>query len=128
MTLKELYKIADYKDSHGMLFHGDCLEIMKNIEDESIDMILCDLPYGTSACKWDSVIPFEPLWEQYSRIIKPFGAIVLFGSEPFSSALRLSNLDMYKYDWKWEKPNYAKSLIRKINLHQNVGKCFMKRP
>ena len=65
MTLKELYKISDYKDSHGMLFHGDCLEIMKNIEDESIDMILCDLPYGTSACKWDSVIPFEPLWEQY---------------------------------------------------------------
>ena len=110
MTLKELYKTADYKDSHGMLFHGDCLEIMKNIEDESIDMILCDLPYGTSACKWDSVIPFEPLWEQYSRIIKPFGAIVLFGSEPFSSALRLSNLDMYKYDWKWEKPNGANFL------------------
>lgn len=62
MTLKELYKTADYKDSHGMLFHGDCLEIMKNIEDESIDMILCDLPYGTSACKWDSVIPFEPFY------------------------------------------------------------------
>lgn len=123
MTLKELYKIADYKDSHGMLFHGDCLEIMKNIEDESIDMILCDLPYGTSACKWDSVIPFEPLWEQYSRIIKPFGAIVLFGSEPFSSALRLSNLDMYKYDWKWEKPNGANFLNFKYQpakVHEDI--------
>ena len=123
MTLKELYKTADYKDSHGMLFHGDCLEIMKNIEDESIDMILCDLPYGTSACKWDSVIPFEPLWEQYSRIIKPFGAIVLFGSEPFSSSLRLSNLDMYKYDWKWEKPNGANFLNFKYQpakVHEDI--------
>lgn len=123
MTLKELYKTADYKDSHGMLFHGDCLEIMKDIEDESIDMILCDLPYGTSACKWDSVIPFEPLWEQYSRIIKPFGAIVLFGSEPFSSALRLSNLDMYKYDWKWEKPNGANFLNFKYQpakVHEDI--------
>ena len=123
MTLKELYKTADYKDSHGMLFHGDCLEIMKNIEDESIDMILCDLPYGTSACKWDSVIPFEPLWEQYSRIIKPFGAVVLFGSEPFSSALRLSNLDMYKYDWKWEKPNGANFLNFKYQpakVHEDI--------
>lgn len=123
MTLKELYKIADYKDYHVMLFHGDCLEIMKNIEDESIDMILCDLPYGTSACKWDSVIPFEPLWEQYSRIIKPFGAIVLFGSEPFSSALRLSNLDMYKYDWKWEKPNGANFLNFKYQpakVHEDI--------
>ena len=76
---------------------------MKRIEDKSIDMILCDLPYGTTACKWDTIIPFEPLWEQYERIIKDNGAIVLFGSEPFSSNLRLSNLNKYKYDWKWEK-------------------------
>lgn len=66
-------------------------------------MILCDLPYGTTQCSWDSVIPFEPLWEQYKRIIKPSGVICLFGSEPFSSALRLSNIKMYKYDWIWEK-------------------------
>ena len=71
---------------------GDCLEVMKTIEDNSIDAIICDLPYGTTACKWDSVIPFEPLWEQYKRIIKDNGAIVLFGSEPFSSALRMSNI------------------------------------
>ena len=82
---------------------GDCLELMKEIPDRSIDMILCDLPYGTTACKWDSVIPFEPLWEQYKRIIKDNGAIVLFGSEPFSTELRHSNLKMYKYDWIWDK-------------------------
>lgn len=76
---------------------------MKNIDDKSVDMILCDLPYGTTQCKWDTIIPFEPLWEQYNRIIKDNGAIVLFGSEPFSSTLRLSNLKYYKYDWIWDK-------------------------
>ena len=80
------------------LMQGDCLEKMKDIPDGSIDMILCDLPYGTTACKWDVVIPFEPLWEQYKRIIKDNGAIVLFGSEPSSSALRMSNIKMYRYD------------------------------
>ena len=85
------------------LIHGDCLEKMKDIPDKSIDMILCDLPYGTTACKWDVVIPFEPLWEQYKRIIKDRGAIALFGSEPFSSYLRMSNIKQYKYDWVWEK-------------------------
>ena len=82
---------------------GDCIELMKDIPDGSIDMILCDLPYGTTACKWDTVIPFEPLWEQYNRIIKDNGAICLFGSEPFSSYLRMSNIKNYKYDWKWDK-------------------------
>lgn len=82
---------------------GDCLELMKDIPDGSVDMILCDLPYGTTACKWDTVIPFEPLWEQYNRIIKDNGAIVLFGSEPFSTMLRHSNLKIYKYDWVWNK-------------------------
>ena len=85
------------------LIQGNCLEKMKDIPDGSIDMILCDLPYGTTKCKWDSVIPFEPMWEQLKRIIKPNGAIVLFGTEPFSSKLRLSNLRMYKYDWVWKK-------------------------
>lgn len=86
------------------LILGDCIEKMKDIPDKSIDMILCDLPYGTTACKWDVVIPFEPLWEQYKRIIKDRGAIVLFGSEPFSSYLRMSNIKQYKYDWVWNKP------------------------
>ena len=85
------------------LIHGDCLVEMATIADESVDMILCDLPYGTTACKWDSIIPFEPLWSHYKRVIKDRGAIVLFGDEPFSSHLRVSNLAMYKYDWYWRK-------------------------
>lgn len=92
----------------------DCLKGMKYIEDRSIDMILCDLPYGTTACKWDTVIPFEPLWEQYKRIIKEHGAIVLFGSEPFSSNLRMSNLKMFKYDWIWDKKKGGNPLLSKI--------------
>ena len=82
---------------------GDCLELMQEIDDKSIDLILCDLPYGTTACSWDNVIPFDKLWEQYNRIIKDRGNIVLFGQEPFSSICRISNLDMYRYDWIWEK-------------------------
>ncbi|MDN7060900.1 site-specific DNA-methyltransferase [Lactiplantibacillus plantarum] len=85
------------------LQQGDCLELMKGIPDGSIDMILCDLPYGTTANKWDIVIPFDKLWEQYRRIIKNNGAIALFGQEPFSSRLRLSNDKMYRYDFVWEK-------------------------
>ena len=89
--------------SGSALFQGDCLDIMPLIPDKSIDMILCDLPYGTTACKWDVVIPFEPLWEQYERIIKDNGVIALFGSEPFSTKLRMSNFKLYRYDWYWEK-------------------------
>ena len=85
------------------LMQGDCLERMKEIPNGSVDMVLTDPPYGTTACKWDSIIPLEPMWEQLKRVIKPNGAIVLFGSEPFSSALRMSNIKQYKYDWKWDK-------------------------
>ena len=85
------------------LLHGDCLELMKSIPDGSIDAIITDPPYGITACKWDLVIPFDLMWEQLNRIIKPNGAIVLFGSEPFSSALRMSNIKNYRYDWKWIK-------------------------
>jgi len=85
------------------LVNGDCLEEMKAIPDCSVDMILCDLPYGITRNKWDTVIPFEPLWQQYTRIIKEHGAIILFGQEPFASHLRLSNESMYRYDWTWVK-------------------------
>ncbi len=105
------------------LLKGDCLELMKDIPDKSIDMILCDLPYGTTACKWDVVIPFEPLWEQYNRIIKDNGAIVLFGSEPFSSKLRFSNLKKYKYDWVWNKKNSGTGLLAKyqpLKVTENI--------
>ena len=87
------------------LLHGDCLELMKEIPDGSIDLILCDLPYGTTDCKWDSVIPFEPLWEMYNRIIKDNGAIVLFSAQPFTTALIESNLKRYRYNWYWKKNN-----------------------
>lgn len=89
--------------NNSTLYLGDCLEVMKIIPDKSIDMILCDLPYGTTACKWDVIIPFEPLWEQYNRIIKDKCAIVLFGSEPFTSIMITSNIDGYKYNWDWNK-------------------------
>ncbi len=85
------------------LMLGDCLERMKEIPDGSVDMILADPPYGTTACKWDSVIPFDEMWLRLNKLIKPNGAIVLFGSEPFSSALRMSNIKQYKYDWIWDK-------------------------
>ena len=85
------------------LIQGDCLEKMKNIPDGSIDLILCDLPYGTTACKWDVVIPFESLWGQYKRIIKENGAIVLFGNQPFTTLLIASNLEGFKYCWQWDK-------------------------
>ena len=85
------------------LMQGECLEKMKDIPDGSIDMILCDLPYGTTKCKWDVVIPFDKLWEHYKRICKQSAAIVLFGQEPFTSFLRVSNIKNWKYDWYWEK-------------------------
>ena len=106
------------------IYLGNCLNLMPEIKTGSIDMILCDLPYGTTACKWDTIIPFEPLWEQYKRIIKPNGAIVLFGSEPFSSALRMSNIKNYKYDWIWEKNKAGNfSLARKnpMKYHENIS-------
>jgi DNA modification methylase len=95
---------------------GDCLEVMNGIDNKSVDMILCDLPYGTTACKWDVIIPFDSLWKHYKRIIKDKGAIVLFGTEPFSSYLRLSNLSWYKYDlyWKKEKPTNFFQLKRRF--------------
>jgi site-specific DNA-methyltransferase (adenine-specific) len=87
----------------NQLYHGDCLDIMPQLESNSIDMILCDLPYGTTACKWDSVIDLTKLWDEYKRLIKDNGVICLFGQEPFSSVLRTSNLEMYRYDWIWQK-------------------------
>jgi len=87
-----------------ILKQGDCLELMKEIEDKSVNLILADLPFGTTQCKWDTIIPFEPLWEQYERIIKDTGAIVLFGCQPFTSALVMSNTKIFKYDWVWRKP------------------------
>ena len=104
---------------------------MKDIPSKSIDMILCDLPYGTTACKWDTIIPFEPLWEQYKRIIKDNGAIVLTASQPFTSALVMSNIKMFKYEWIWEKERPTNIfLMRKQcgKVHENVLVFYKKQP
>ena len=101
-----------------IIYNEDCLEGMKKLPDKSIDMILCDLPYGSTSCTWDTLIPFESLWEQYNRIIKDNGAIVLFGTEPFSSQLRLSNLKMYKYDWIWHKSKCGSAFTSKYRPQQ----------
>lgn len=85
------------------LLFGDCLDVLKSVESGSVDMVLADLPYGTTACKWDSVIPFEPLWAELNRVTKPNAAMVMFGSEPFSTALRAGNIKAFKYDWVWYK-------------------------
>lgn len=109
--------------SGSALFQGDCLDIMPLIPDNSIDMVLCDLPYGTTACKWDNIIPFEPLWEQYKRIIKDNGAIVLFGSQPFTSILINSNLKMFKYCWIWDKiraSNFFAAKFQPLNNTEDI--------
>lgn len=104
------------------LIQGDCLEVMAKAKGP-VDAIICDLPYGTTACKWDTVIPFEPLWAHYKRVIKPNGAIVLFGSQPFTSALVMSNPKMFKYEWIWEKnkgSNFAAVKFQPMKEHEEV--------
>ena len=110
---------------------GDCLELMKNIESASVDAIITDPPYGTTACKWDSVIDFDLMWVQLNRIIKPNGAIVLFGSEPFSSALRMSNIKNYRYDWIWSKSNPANIALANrmpLKYHEVISVFYKKQP
>ena len=105
------------------LILGDCLEVMPTLPDKSVDMILCDLPYGTTACKWDVVIPFEPLWKEYKRLIKDNGAIVLTASQPFTSALVMSNPKRFKYSLIWDKVNASSGLhakIQPLRSHEDI--------
>ena len=116
--------MSDIKTNNVWLMKGDCLERMKEVESGSVDLILTDPPYGTTACKWDSVIPLDEMWEQLKRIIKPSGAVVLFGAEPFSSILRSSNLKMFKYDWVWVKTktqHFAQAPYRPMTEHEIVS-------
>jgi len=115
------------------LIQGDCLEQMDKLiaEGVKVDAIITDPPYGTTACKWDSVIPFEPMWERLNKLIKDNGAIVLFGSEPFSSALRMSNIKDYRYDWIWEKSHptgFALSKKRPLKYHENLSVYYTSQP
>jgi site-specific DNA-methyltransferase (adenine-specific) len=107
------------------LLHGDCLELMQDIPDKSIDAIITDPPYGTTACKWDAVIPFEPMWKELNRIIKDNGAIVLFGSQPFTSALVMSNPKMFKYEWIWDKVKPSGFQIAKYRPMTNHEHCVV---
>lgn len=113
------------------LFCGDCLQLMQDIPDGSVDMILCDLPYGTTACKWDSVIPFAPLWEQYRRILKPNGAAMLFASQPFTTKLINSNFKDFRYCWYWKKANMTGGIFAKIQpmrCIEDIAVFYRKKP
>ena len=106
------------------LYNGDCLDVMKTIKDHSVDLILCDLPYVTTACKWDNVIPFEPLWEQYDRVIKENGNIVLFSKQPFTTKLNSSNLEKFRYELIWEKQQATSPMLSKqriLPIHENIS-------
>jgi site-specific DNA-methyltransferase (adenine-specific) len=111
------------------LINADCLQAMPDIPDGSVDMVLADVPYGTTACKWDTVIPFEPMWEQLKRVTKPNGAIVLTASQPFTSALIMSNVKMFKYEWIWEKDkpsNFALANRMPLKYHESVCVFYKK--
>jgi len=110
---------------------GDCLERMKEIPDGSVDMVLTDPPYGTTACKWDSIIPLEPMWKQLKRIIKPNGAIVIFSKQPFTTAINASNLKMFKQELLWEKENHDNPMQAKnrfLNIIENISIFYTKKP
>lgn len=113
------------------LYNGDCLDIMPTIPDNSVDMVLCDLPFGCTDNEWDKIIPLDKLWEQYKRVTKPNAAILLFGVEPFSSKLRMSNLQMYRYDWIWYKnfpTGFLNSKKMPLRAHEIISVFYSKLP
>ena len=125
---QEWYSISTNRSSEHL---GDCLELMPLIADESIDMVLCDLPYGTTQNKWDSIIPLDKLWKQYERIIKPNGSIILTSAEPFTSALVMSNPKLFRYDIIWEKQKGSDPLNanrKPLRSHENILVFYKKQP
>jgi site-specific DNA-methyltransferase (adenine-specific) len=126
LSEKGNWSMAVYKTEQiggAILYLGDCLELMRDMPDGSIDAIITDPPYGTTTCKWDSVIPFEPMWEQLKRIIKPNGAIVLFGSQPFTSLLIASNTEMFKYHWVWDKckvGGFTSAKLKPLKIFEDI--------
>ena len=120
-----------YERGDVTLVNGDCLDVMRAIPDGSVDMVLCDLPYGTTACKWDSIIPFDALWANYRRVVKQNGAIVLTASQPFTTALAASNLEDFKYQWVWEKEQGVNFLLankQPMKVHEDVNVFYRKQP
>lgn len=117
------YKTTTPEGNNVWLMQGDCLERMKEIPDGSVDLVLTDPPYGTTACKWDSIIPLEPMWEQLKRVIKPNGAIVMTASQPFTTTLISSNLKDYKYNWVWHKrtsANVGAARFQPLKTHEDI--------
>lgn len=113
------------------LYLGNCLDILKEVEDNSVNMVLCDLPYGTTACSWDSIIPLEPLWEQYNRICKENAAMVFTAAQPFTTILAASNIKNFKYEWIWEKPqgtNPMNAKVMPLKSHENILVFYRKKP
>ena len=122
--------MKDQNDNTNLML-GDCLDRMKEIESGTVDMILCDLPYGTTCCSWDAVIPFEPLWAEYERVIKPNGAIILFGAHPFTAVLACSNLKLFRYEWIWEKPSatgFMNAKKQPLRAHENALVFYKAQP
>ena len=120
-TIKPYFNADTIGD--GLVVMDDCLEVMKLIPDASVDMVLCDLPYGTTACKWDSVIPFDALWAEYRRVAKPNAAIVLTASQPFTARLVMSNIQQFRYQWVWEKSKASNFLLARkqpLKAHEDV--------
>lgn len=117
---------------NGALWNGDCLELMRHIPDGTVDMILCDLPYGTTACSWDVVIPFEPLWREYWRVSKPNAAVVLTASQPFTSALVMSQINRFRYCWVWDKVNrytgYGNAKKIPLKRHEDIAIFYRSLP
>lgn len=125
------YKYTSEKGNNIWLMQGDCLERMKEIPDGSVDMVMCDPPYGTTACKWDSIIPLKPIWEQLKRIIKPNGAIVMTAAQPFTTTLIASNMNMFKYCWVWEKSKatgHLNAKKRPLVKHEDIVVFYSKQP
>ena len=120
-----------YSECYAQVFLGDCLELYKNLEPKSIDLILTDLPYGTTACKWDTIIPFDKLWEMVNYLLKPNGAFITTASQPFTSALVMSNPKLFKYEWIWEKTmasNFATANKIPMKYHENILVFYDKQP
>lgn len=131
---EEIYESSFDKEielTKNNIFKGDCLQLMKWIPDKSIDMVLCDLPYGTTKCKWDTIIPFSLLWKHYERTVKDDGAIILFGSQPFTSQLVASNINLFKYEIIWNKVNISNPMLAKkqvLKSHENILIFYKKQP